>query len=216
MDCEGLDPVLYIRKDVASRKVFYMRGDNMQEYHLFNFNLNVNDVIDVPLGMYEPSRIEYRMISIDTINLPDGKHKRFKYCKTGGMQHRTFTLIEGIGCTEEPFKVYHSTPDPVFYLLNSYKVNQCQYKFKDTCPPNPCTTLTNIAKTTTKSIKVWPNPCDDALQLDSDLSYHYALGQIIQTGNCQSKIDMSARAQVLYELVLGHYGEKAKLRVIRE
>lgn len=219
-DCEGLDPEFYIREDIASRKVFYMRANEMQEHLLFNFNLKVNDVIDVPLGLFEKNSTEFRVTSIDTINLPDGKHKRFKYRETGGLQHLTFTLIEGIGCTEEPFKVYYLTADPEFYLLNSYKGKQCLYNFKDTCPPNPCTTGTGIHAPITKTLKAWPNPCNDVLQIDSDISFRYslfnAMGQMIQTGTCQRELDMSEMESGLYELVLEQNGEREVLRVMRE
>lgn len=219
-DCDGLDPILYIREDVASRKVYYMHPSDMQEHLLFNFNLKLNDKVMVALGLTQNNLSEYRVTGIDTISLPDGRHKRFRYLETGGLQQRSFTLIEGIGCTDEPFKVYYRTADPVFYLLNTYKGSQCQYKFQDTCPPNPCTTSTGINKSGTNTIKAWPNPCGGELQIDSELSYDFklynAMGQVIKAGTCQRNIDLSELAAGLYELVLERTGQREVMRVIRE
>lgn len=219
-DCDGLHPIVYIREDVASRKVYYMNPSDMQEYLLFNFNLRLNDKVMVPLGLTQNNSSEYKVIGIDTISLPDGKHKRFTYRETGGLQQRSFVLIEGIGCTDEPFKVYYRTADPVFYLLNSYQGRQCQYKFQDTCPPNPCTTVTGIDEPKTTSLKAWPNPCSEELQIDSETIYSYiiynTMGQVIQAGECLRTIDMSELESGLYELVLESEGQREVLRVVRE
>lgn len=219
-DCEGNDPIVYIREDIASRKVFYMRPDIMQEYVLFNFNLRVNDVINVPISLSETNAPQYKVIAIDTVTLPDGKHKRFQYRETGGLQWKEFTLIEGLGCTSEPFKFFYRTADPVFYLLNTYTGKTCQYNSRDTCPPNPCTTSTGINKSGTNTIKAWPNPCGGELQIDSELSYDFklynAMGQVIKAGTCQRNIDLSELAAGLYELVLERTGQREVMRVIRE
>ncbi len=197
-----------------------MNPSDMQEYILFNFNLKVNDKVLVPLGLTQNNSSEYKVVGIDTINLPDGKHKRFTYLETGGLQQKSFTLIEGIGCTDEPFKVYYRTADPVFYLLNSYTGRQCQYKFNDTCPPNPCTFVSKIESPQKPDIKIYPNPCGEQLQLNSAETFQYqllnTLGQPIQTGTCQNQIDMSELPKGLYLLVLENDGERVIERVVRK
>lgn len=218
--CDGLDPLFYIREDVASRKVFYKRTNEMQEHLLYNFNLKVGDLINVPIGMYEPNSTEYQVTKIDTITLPDGKHKRFFYKETEHLQRRTFTLIEGVGCTEDPFKIYYPTADPVFYLLNSYKGRNCQYVYGDSCPPNPCTFVSKIEQPEKTELKVYPNPCGDILQINSNETFQYQLvnsiGQTIQTGSCQSTFDMGELQKGLYILVLKNNGMLSSHHVAKE
>ncbi|MFM6984048.1 MAG: T9SS type A sorting domain-containing protein [Chitinophagaceae bacterium] len=219
-DCEGNDPIVYIREDIASRKVFYMRPDNMQEYVLFNFNLRVNDVINVPISLSETNAPQYKVIAIDTVTLPDGKHKRFQYRETGGLQWKEFTLIEGIGCTAEPFKFSYRTADPVFYLLNTYKGRECQFNSRDTCPPNPCTFVSNVATAKKPEMKVYPNPCGDNIQLSSDEVFQYkilnTIGQVLQTGSCQTTINMSELPKGLYVLTLEKEGVYSSIRISKE
>lgn len=203
-DCDGLDPMFYIREDVASRKVFFMRADEMKEYLLFNFNLKVGETMYIPLGLYEPNSIEFKVFSIDTIDLPDGKHKRFFYRENTVDQRMRFTLIEGIGCTDEPFKVFYRTADPVFYLLNTYKAQSCQYVLNEPCPPNPCTSANNINNAETKEKLAFPNPCSNKLQINMDAPCQFNitnhLGQIILEGICDAEIDVAGLATGIYSL----------------
>jgi hypothetical protein len=203
-DCDGLDPIFYIREDISSRKVFFMRADDMQEHLLFNFNLKVGETMFIPLGLYEPNSIEFKVHSIDTITLSDGKHKRFFYRENTIDERMRFTLIEGVGCTDEPFKVFYRTADPVFYLLNTYKAQSCQYVLNEPCPPNPCTSASNISNTESKKLVSFPNPCTNSLQIKLETAGNYCIlnhmGQVVLEGICINEIDVSTLSPGMYTL----------------
>lgn len=206
-DCDGLDPIVYIRENTVSRKVYYMRPDEMIEHLLFDFSVKVGDIVNVPLALLESQSMEFKVISIDTIVLPDGKHKRFVYKENQNLMRRQFTLVEGIGCLAEPFKIFYKTDDPTFYLMNTFIGLKHNYKFMDTGKVNICYTPSRIRSQKTIQIKAYPNPCNEVLNLDNTDSLNYKIynstGQLVAFGRCLNEIRVSDLSEGLYTLWLG-------------
>lgn len=218
-DCEGLDPIVYIRENVTTRKVYYMRPDEMKEYLLFDFSLKVGDKTNAPLALSQTYYNEYQVISIDTIDLPDGKHKRFVLRETQNLKQRQFTMVEGIGCLDEPFKIYYRTADPVFYLLNSYIGKTCIYNFLDTGAVNKCYVPTGLHQSSKTNITTYPNPCHDILNITNIDSMNFKIfntnGQLIMEGKCVNEIEIGNLSEGFYYILFWDANRRSSTNFIK-
>jgi len=107
--------LIYLREDVANKKIYTPTKWNNSESLLYDFSLNINDKM--------PYDTAFTLIRIDTVEITGGARKRFNFQNKNNYK---VTWIEGIGNISSPFHV--DTPISDFdKLICSYQNNEVIY-----------------------------------------------------------------------------------------
>lgn len=190
---------VYIREDVAERKV-YRLNDNSQEELLYDFTLQVDDEIVLSNGN------TYTVTSRDSLAVMTGR-KRVRlhlvhYAGTLAMGSETW--IEGVGSWQVPLKPsYELLSDPAYSLTCSstngnpvYNRGLANTGIPTECPENTMDTHSFIAEST----KLYPNPAKTYTTIttntgftNASLSVFNSMGQQIKQVN-----SISGPAYTLY------------------
>jgi hypothetical protein len=216
--CDSLDPLIYIRENTTSRKVYYMNPNDMTEHVLYDFSLKVGDKAYMSLQMNYNIAREFQVTQIDTVIVNGSKRKKFYYMRTSGSD--VFEALEGVGCLSEPFKIISPVFDPVYYLLCAYSGKTLQYSFNQACSISPCYNPSSIKDVSTDVNPVYPNPCTDKLIINCPVETLYELhdlsGQLVLQGVEKESIYVSDLRKGMYILVLKREGYEERFKIAKE
>lgn len=142
----------YVRGDSAG-KVYVFDQDSMQEYLLYDFNMQMGDT--VKYFWSDTLVVEY----VGPVTVSDGSVRNAYDLYYPGMSGYGYHLIEGIGCLTHPFS---PVPEPIVsgssYLRCFFRNNHIVYTIS-TCVTDASLPLE------TNEVTVLPNPVRDRLQL---------------------------------------------------
>ncbi len=170
---------VYIREDVASKRVY--RLVNSVEQLLYDFNLQVSDMITLSNG------ITYTVTSITDVTVDGGTRKKYNLYNFAGGE----TWIEGVGSNRHPLLPTYELPsDPHIYLTCSSQNDQDVYNhgLANGSTPTDCSMLSidsyHLNDTT---INFYPNPFQQEVTISSEtrlqnakLMLFNSLGQLVK------------------------------------
>ncbi len=196
-----------IRNDTIQKKV-YINPDcesGAEEFLMYDFDLELGDTLP---DLYITSQFEQtRIISvIDSVELTDGWHKRFKATSTYD-EWNEIIFIEGVGCL--------TSFDNMNYIFESGCQITCLVVggqiIYGTNPWNTCDLeFINVREVATTEIKCFPVPANEHMTIDfghsltgaSDLSVYNQFGQLV------TKLQINQESQFTFsteELPEGYY-----------
>lgn len=171
---------VYLREDVATRKVY--RRVNDTDQLLYDFSLTNGSFITLPNGYTYT-------VTVSTINVVGGTRKKIY------LYHDFFpseTWIEGVGGTQNPMKPSHELfSDPYFYLTCSSvdNVNVYNHGIANGQPnPTDCSMLLGIEQLfSTNKIMFYPNPFKSMFTISAEtylenasLKIFNSVGQLVR------------------------------------
>jgi hypothetical protein len=180
-----------------SNKRVYIKFDGQPEMILFDFNLNVGDMMPVVKGMTNPTEQIY--LKIDNIdNVTMGSTVRKRYHLEGGS-----TVVEGAGASfglyrrESAVHVgisFRCSFDGSAYMAGS--ANPCDYIWPFGTP----VTVAGVANP--NPVGLYPNPCSDALHINGPTGLiaevYDAVGRLVTRTPITKSINTSAWRDGLY------------------
>ena len=196
---------MLIREDVAARRV-YRRVDNADEL-LYDFSLEVNDMVEMPGG------VTYTVTSRDSMWSMTGR-KRVRinlagYSSNGGPINDSW--IEGVGTWSHPFKHYYELPsDPATMIKCSFTDGEQSYNrgLANTggVTPTPCELPTaGIDKNIFTAITLYPNPAADVLNISNttgreirDVSVYSINGVLVKQANNGNALNIAELQNGMY------------------
>ncbi len=154
-----------LRQDISNKKVYFIPPGAMQDTLLYDFNLNVGDLLP-PSYNNTPLTSNNYVESIDSVLIGNNYHKCFKISSHGN--HNYVSIIEGIGSTygllwrlETPFEAFN---DLTCVSINALTV------FPDTLAS--CSFVSTVKKTQNDpALLFYPNPFHSEATLLIDESY---------------------------------------------
>lgn len=154
-----------VRED--SKKWYFIRQGDVQEYLLYDYNLDLNDTIHIS-NPYIGSEIDFTISQIDSIELLGVFHKRFKIVGLEQAFGWSEYWIEGIGSTSGLFYSGTQTIDFGYYLVCFHKDEDLIYmnSNESSCYIKDLGLTKNTDKI--KSIEVFPNPATDQLTIQNE------------------------------------------------
>ena len=170
---------VYIREDVASKRVY--RLVNSVDQLLYDFNLQVSDMITLSNG------ITYTVTSITDVTVNGGTRKKYNLYNFAGGE----TWIEGVGSNRHPLLPSYELPsDPYVYMTCSSQNGQDIYNhgLANGATPTDCSMLsTDDYHLNGKNIVFYPNPFQQEVTITSEtrlqnakLRLFNSLGQLIK------------------------------------
>jgi hypothetical protein len=194
-----------MREDTAGKKVYFVKAANTVEAVLYDFTQNPGDTVNSLLNQ-NPGCKKQTLLSIDSIQLNDGYHRRFNISNTGCLPGLPVSFIEGIGSTAGLLDqlVRFESGSSLFcvvqnnLLLYPQGTNACQR----------VTAITNlILPAQTNQIAISPNPCTGGFTLYDEhfekavfelysLSGQLVLRQALVAK--QTHVDASTQAKGIY------------------
>lgn len=95
---------IFVREDTIARKVFVTDKDSKRERKLYDFSMQVGDILDDIKYGYS----KYVVDSIISINTSEGKRKAWCLHIVNAQYAPLFVWVEGIGCLSSPFYIYEN------------------------------------------------------------------------------------------------------------
>ena len=178
-------------------KIIYFYPDTAsKEYVLYNFNLNVGDVVVNPFnGVFEAcTNSELTVSFIDIISASDGDHKRFQL--SNGAR-----WIEGMGSVNFLLKpsIWICCTGPAIlewpYCNDELKCMISDLTFHYPAGEEPCIiTSVEEEKSTRETLSIFPNPSNSSFTIDfknmliKEIKVSDVLGSVILTKNIRQEI----------------------------
>ncbi len=170
---------LVIREDTATKMVYYRTlpswGGDTVEHVLYNYNLNIGDTIQY-LDWGSISHVD-SVIAIDSILINGVYHKWFDFKNKVGSEHRAYTVIEGVGCTNNPVYPAFGVCFEYFEALWCFRQNSITPAFgirRNDCYNSSGAVLQNCstmdvskAPPTLTSTTIHPNPASTELNIST-------------------------------------------------
>lgn len=171
---------VYLREDIAARKVYRNVGGNDQL--LYDFSLQVSNTVTLGNGS------TYTVLSITDVPVNGGTRKRF-FLDNGWYSEN---WIEGVGSSQHPFRPSYEMPsDPYIYLTCSAQngVNVYNHNLANGQPtPTDCSMLsvTDLALAN-RELQYAPNPFTTELSITAQAGFKNAtlkvfnsIGQLVK------------------------------------
>ncbi len=170
---------VFIREDTAAGLVYALRlGTDTAEQVLYNYNLGLGDTIR---HHYPTMDITDSVVALDSVLIHGIYHRRFDFMGTGGGWGRVYSVIEGIGCTNNPvFPAYfdmcfeyseyvrcymHDTEAPVFPM----RQYMCMYTPTSPDYINCSSMAAGSISHYSAPLTITPNPANDHFTISGDL-----------------------------------------------
>ena len=210
--------LVYIREDVAERKVYRLNNNNQEEL-LYDFSLEEDDQVTLSNGN------TYTVTSRDSVAVMTGR-KRVQIHLVhfvGSLAMGSETWIEGVGSREVPLKPsYELVSDPAYSLTCSNTGDNPVYNtgLANTGTPSVCPESTmNTEEFLANELKLWPNPLTSYTTISTSddftnatLTLYNSLGQQIkQVDNINGREYTLHREDLtsgIYLLQITQYGKE--------
>ena len=174
---------VFLREDIATKKVY--RRVNGNDQLLYDFNLQLSNSITL-------SGSTYTVTAVTDVNVNGGTRRRISLSNVFSSE----TWIEGIGSNRHPLKPTFEMPsDPYIYLTCSQQngVNVYNHGIANGQPtPTDCSMLLSIEdmKYSNQKINFFPNPFKNKLTITTELNFENStlkifnsLGQLVKEIN---------------------------------
>lgn len=174
-----------IRQDIPAKKVYFIDPGFVTDYVLYDFNLNVGDIVTISSIVETDDTI--RVVSIDSVIVSGNYNKRFVLEGTGSVSNPG-DLIEGVGNDAGLRNLYRTGFEFSDQLLCLSVDNSMAYPFGNPIfPANYCAYAVGIGELINNKLKltVFPNPVLGAIHIvvncndNYDIEIRNSLGDLI-------------------------------------
>jgi len=160
----------FLREDTVARKVYWRKMQWDVDSLLYDFTLDVGDTLRGYLAGCSPTT--RAVVSVDSILVGSSYRKRINFDTTSACIH--YYMIEGVGSSAGLTACYSHTFMEEGVSLKCYTVGGDLLYLAPCGPPDlmPCgvlpNTVTDVAPTRRKGVRVSPNPASDQLEVELD------------------------------------------------
>lgn len=213
-----------VREDTIAGKIFIIDPTSDSEKVMMNYNLNIGDT-------FKYNAFEHVVTGIDSTTIDSISYRVWHFQPVDGIAENPYDVIEGIGCAGGPTFMLNPAyfeGGPFVYCFSTKGTNPPLIPGVDYLDNSTsCYKFTHLYVgniQTRSACKIFPNPANDQLTIQTNNSRPYTItlnnimGQTIKTfqsNKLQETIDVSRLPAGLYYLsVIDEYGNRVNDKVV--